>query len=104
MPSMTGSSPSWCSQAARRASCWCSRGQATAFAVPYRDVCVAVATTGSGQVAGSPRPSLAPCRSGRPFVPGPRGGTGKYMTRSERSLPVTSTGRPSSSQASRVRS
>ena len=39
---MTGSSPWWCSQAARRASCWCSRGQAVAVAVPYREVSVTV--------------------------------------------------------------
>ena len=105
VPSTTGSSPWWCSQAARRASCWCSRGQAIASAVPYRDVCVRVVTAGSGQVAGLGEPERGP-RAGTagPFAPGSRGGAGKYITRSLRSLPVTSSGRPPSSQASRVRS
>src|SRR5260370_168186 len=80
LPSMTGSSPWWSSQAARRASCWCSRGQAVAAAVPYRDVSVTVVTAGSGQVAGSPRTSLAPCRGGRPFAPGARGRAGEDHT------------------------
>ena len=89
------------------ASRWCSRPQAMAVAVPYRAVSVTVAATGAGQVFGSASLNAAPCRGGRPPVPaGPagRGGAGKYITRSLRSRPATSTGRSRSSQASRVRS
>src|ERR1035441_2808033 len=60
-----------------------------------------------GRVAGSAKASLCPCRGRRPPVEAGRagrGGAGKYMTRSLRSRPVTSTGRPSRSHASRVRS
>ena len=99
-----GSSPSWSSQPARLASCWCSRPQAAARAVPYRVVWVTVAAAGAGQVFGSASLNAAPCRSGRPLVPGSRDGAGKYITRSLRSRPSTSTGRPASSQASLVRS
>ena len=77
--------------------------QAAARAVPYRVVWVTVAAAGAGQVFGSASLNAAPCRSGRPLVPGRRG-AGKYITRSLRSRPSTSTGRPASSQASLVRS
>ena len=50
-------------------------------------VSVLVATAGAGQVAGSASLNAAPCRSGRPLVPGGRGGAGKYITRSLRSRP-----------------
>jgi hypothetical protein len=100
---MTGSGPRRSSQPARLASRWCSRPQAMARAVPYR-VPVTAVTAGAGQVPGSWSLSAAPCRGGRPFVPGTRSGAGQYMTRSLRSRPSTSTGRSRSSQASRVRS
>ena len=51
VPSTTGSSPSWPSHPARRASCWCSLPQAMAAAVPYLLVSVTVVTAGAGQVA-----------------------------------------------------
>ena len=104
---MTGSSPAWFCQLPRCSSRWCSRGQATAAAVPYRAVSVTAVTAGSGQVAGSAKASLCPCRGRRPPVEAGRagsGGAGKYITRSLRSRPVTSAGRSASSQASRVRS
>jgi len=59
---------------------------------------------GSGQVAGPASLSPGPCRDGRPFAPGARGGAGKYITRSERSRPSSSTGRSASRQARRVTS
>ena len=104
VPSMTGSSPSWFSHPARLASRWCSRPQAMAAAEPYRVVWVRAVTAGAGQGCFPASRNAAPCRTGRPFVPGSRAGAGKYMTRSLRSRPSTSTGRSRSSQASRVRS
>ena len=61
--------------------------------MPYRAVSVTVVTAGSGQVAGSLRSSWP--RAGAPPAvrAGARGGAGKYITRSQRSRPVTSTGR-----------
>jgi hypothetical protein len=52
--------------------------------VPYRAVPVTAVTAGSGQVAGSAKASLCPCRGRRPPVEAGRagsGGAGKYITR-----------------------
>ena len=72
--------------------------------MPYRVVSVTVVTAGAGQGSFPASLNAAPCRTGRPFVPGTRGGARKYITRSLRSRPMISTGRSFSSQASRVRS
>jgi hypothetical protein len=52
---MTGSSPSWSSQAARCVSRGCSRSRAAAAAVPDRLVAVRVVTGGPGQAAAARR-------------------------------------------------
>jgi hypothetical protein len=101
---MTGGSPSWSSQAARWVSRGCTRSQAAATAVPYREVTVLVATCRAGQVAGSESASWPPCLRGRPTAPGWRGAAGSCITRSDRNLPSTSTGRPASKNASRATS
>lgn len=75
-----------------------------ARAVPYRVVWVTVAAAGAGQDRSLAGLTAAPCRRGRPLVPGSRGGAGKYITRSLRSRPSTPAGSPPSSQASLVRS
>ena len=76
VPSMTGSGPSWSSQAERWVSRGCSRSQARATAVPYRVVAVVVITAGSGQVTGSARANSRPWRGRRPLVPDWRPGRG----------------------------
>jgi GNAT superfamily N-acetyltransferase len=63
---MTGSGPSWPSQAARWVSRECTRSQAAATAVPYREVSVLVVTCGAGQAAGPASASSPPCLQGRP--------------------------------------
>ena len=93
---MTGSGPSWSSQAARWVSWECTRSQAAATAVPYLEVSVLVVTCGAGQVAGSASASSPPCLQGRPRVPGWRGGAGSWITRSLRSRPSTWAGKPAS--------
>ena len=84
---MAGSGPSWSSQAPRWVSRACTRPQAAATAVPYREVSVLVVTCGAGQVAGSASASSPPCLQGRPGVPGGHGGAGSCITRSLRSRP-----------------
>ncbi len=67
-------------------------------------IAVAVAAAGAGQVPGSASLSAAPCRGGRPFVPGTRGGRREIHHPVAAQPASTSTGRSRSSQASRVRS
>ena len=78
---MTGSGPSWSTQAARWVSRGCTRSQAAVTAVPYREVTVLVVTGGS-----RPRRRLSerqlPAVLPGPPVPGWRGGAGSCITRS----------------------
>lgn len=103
VPSMMGSSPSLSIQAERVVSRGWMRSQAIARAVPYRSVTCTVAVFGSPQVSGLAKRNSLPCLGGRPPWGGEIHGlgTGLRMTRSERSRPRTSTGRPASRWAMR---
>lgn len=103
-PAMIGSGPSWSSHAARRVSRGCSRSHARAIALPWSRVSVVVTACSVPQVAGSPKTNPPPCFGGRPpsgwaGLNSLREGAGRRITRSERSRPRISTGRPSSTWA-----